>query len=412
MIGYLDEHRPRRPRRARASATRASSSSAARARRTAEPSASASASPAAGGWSSSSSSCSGAPATTCAGTASAAEDEYFYAEQNAAPGRQRRGVLPDDVRRPGRRPGTCATATWPTRSTSSLAHLDRHGGRARVVVWEHNSHVGDARADGDGPARRAERRPARCASATAATPSLVGFTHLHGDGHRGLRLGRRRPSASGCGRRLPDSYEALLPRHAASRRSCSCPLAAATPAARCASRGSSGRSASSTGPQTERQSHYFAAQHRAASSTRSSTSTRRARSSRSSAPELGARRTARDLPDSALNQGATRRGPASPPKRSRSAPSAEGVSGSGRCDRDRLLGRILGERDRRLDDAVARRCHDVLGIDAPRAAPSSARRTLAALPPHVMLVLLLLALLVLTRDREDVVLDLDRPPRA
>jgi len=36
----------------------------------------------------------------------------------------------------------------------------------------------------------------------------------------------------------------------------------------------------------------------------------------------------------------------------------------------------------------------------------------AALPPHVMLVLLLLALLVLTRDREDVVLDLDRPPRA
>ena len=27
-----------------------------------------------------------------------------------------------------------------------LAHLDRHGGTARVVVWEHNSHVGDARA--------------------------------------------------------------------------------------------------------------------------------------------------------------------------------------------------------------------------------------------------------------------------
>jgi hypothetical protein len=27
-----------------------------------------------------------------------------------------------------------------------LAHLDRHGGTARVVVWEHNSHIGDARA--------------------------------------------------------------------------------------------------------------------------------------------------------------------------------------------------------------------------------------------------------------------------
>ena len=27
-----------------------------------------------------------------------------------------------------------------------LAHLDRHGGNTRIVVWEHNSHVGDARA--------------------------------------------------------------------------------------------------------------------------------------------------------------------------------------------------------------------------------------------------------------------------
>ncbi len=27
-----------------------------------------------------------------------------------------------------------------------MAHLDRHGGTARVVVWAHNSHVGDARA--------------------------------------------------------------------------------------------------------------------------------------------------------------------------------------------------------------------------------------------------------------------------
>src|SRR5437763_6687480 len=27
-----------------------------------------------------------------------------------------------------------------------VAHLDRQGGRAKIVVWEHNSHLGDARA--------------------------------------------------------------------------------------------------------------------------------------------------------------------------------------------------------------------------------------------------------------------------
>ncbi len=26
-----------------------------------------------------------------------------------------------------------------------LAHLERHGERAKLVVWEHNSHIGDAR---------------------------------------------------------------------------------------------------------------------------------------------------------------------------------------------------------------------------------------------------------------------------
>ena len=29
---------------------------------------------------------------------------------------------------------------------SLLAHFDRKGGRTRAVVWEHNSHIGDARA--------------------------------------------------------------------------------------------------------------------------------------------------------------------------------------------------------------------------------------------------------------------------
>ena len=61
------------------------------------------------------------------------------------PGRQRRGVLPLDVRRPGlivepARPPHGRHARPPPRTTSA-----RHGEPARIVVWEHNSHVGDAR---------------------------------------------------------------------------------------------------------------------------------------------------------------------------------------------------------------------------------------------------------------------------
>ena len=44
------------------------------------------------------------------------------------------------------RRGTCATRTWPTRSTRSSHHLRQHDGHARIVVWAHNSHLGDARA--------------------------------------------------------------------------------------------------------------------------------------------------------------------------------------------------------------------------------------------------------------------------
>jgi erythromycin esterase-like protein len=74
-----------------------------------------------------------------------AEDEYFYAEQNA-----RLAKNAEDYYRTmfqGR------VSSWNVRDChmaetldALIRHLDRHGGRNKVVVWEHNSHLGDARA--------------------------------------------------------------------------------------------------------------------------------------------------------------------------------------------------------------------------------------------------------------------------
>ncbi len=74
-----------------------------------------------------------------------AEDEYFFAEQNA--------VLIGDAEEYYRTMFGDATASWNLRDRHMgdtldqlMAHLDRHDGGSRVVVWEHNSHIGDARA--------------------------------------------------------------------------------------------------------------------------------------------------------------------------------------------------------------------------------------------------------------------------
>jgi erythromycin esterase-like protein len=74
-----------------------------------------------------------------------AEDEYFYAEQNAKVIQNAeeyyRGMFHGRVN------------TWNMRdrhmveTLEALAnYLDRSGGRAKIVVWAHNSHLGDARA--------------------------------------------------------------------------------------------------------------------------------------------------------------------------------------------------------------------------------------------------------------------------
>jgi len=74
----------------------------------------------------------------------AAEDEYFYAEQNAA--------VVANAEEYYRTMFGDRAGSWNQRDRHMadtldqlLAHLDRHGGTARAVVWAHNSHVGDAR---------------------------------------------------------------------------------------------------------------------------------------------------------------------------------------------------------------------------------------------------------------------------
>lgn len=74
------------------------------------------------------------------------EDEYFYAEQNARLVKNAEEYYRSMFR--GR------VSSWNLRDRHMaetleelVAHLDRKGGgRTKVVVWEHNSHIGDARA--------------------------------------------------------------------------------------------------------------------------------------------------------------------------------------------------------------------------------------------------------------------------
>ena len=74
-----------------------------------------------------------------------AEDEYCYAGQNARLARNAEAYYRTMFR--GR------VELWNLRDThitdtldALLAHLDRHGQRTKVVVWAHNSHLGNARA--------------------------------------------------------------------------------------------------------------------------------------------------------------------------------------------------------------------------------------------------------------------------
>ncbi|HEY9668991.1 MAG TPA: erythromycin esterase family protein [Coleofasciculaceae cyanobacterium] len=79
------------------------------------------------------------------------EDEYFYAEQNAR--------LVKNAEQYYRSMFRGRVSSWNLRDRHMaetldhlVAHLDKQGGRTKVVVWEHNSHLGDARATDMGEA--------------------------------------------------------------------------------------------------------------------------------------------------------------------------------------------------------------------------------------------------------------------
>ena len=185
-----------------------------------------------------------------------AEDEYFFAEQNAA--------LITDAEEYYRTMFGDAAASWNLRDRHMadtldqlVAHMDQHGGTGRVVVWAHNSHVGDARATQ--MARRGELNVGQLMRERHPRDAvLVGFTT-----HSGTVT-----AASGWGapaermnvRPAPDeSFEGLFHRTGIPA-FLLCPLAGrrSGPALREA------RLERAIGviyrPQTERQSHWFAAE--------------------------------------------------------------------------------------------------------------------------------------------------------
>jgi erythromycin esterase-like protein len=108
-----------------------------------------------------------------------AEDEHFFAEQNAAVVRDAEEYYHQMYRGD--------VSSWNLRDRHMAAtldalvgHLDRQLHHTRVVVWEHNSHVGDARATA--MATRGELNVGQLARQRYGRDCLlVGFTTYHGE---------------------------------------------------------------------------------------------------------------------------------------------------------------------------------------------------------------------------------------
>jgi erythromycin esterase-like protein len=107
-----------------------------------------------------------------------AEDEFFYAEQNAR--------LVKNAEAYYRSMFLAEVSSWNLRDRhmaetldALVAHLERWGGRAKVVVWAHNSHLGDARATEMG--QRGELNVGQLVRQRYGRDAvLVGFTTHHG----------------------------------------------------------------------------------------------------------------------------------------------------------------------------------------------------------------------------------------
>ena len=134
-------------------------------------------------------------------------DEFFAAEQNARLIRNAEQYYRSMFR--GR------VSSWNLRDQhmaetldALIAHLERHGRRAKVAVWAHNSHLGDARATQMG--RGGELNVGQLARERYGRDSvLIGFTTNHGtvtaadDWDEPAEQKRVRAA-------LPESYESLF----------------------------------------------------------------------------------------------------------------------------------------------------------------------------------------------------------
>jgi erythromycin esterase-like protein len=107
-----------------------------------------------------------------------AEDELFYAEQNARVVRDAEEYYHQMYR--------AEVSSWNLRDLhmaetldAMIHHLDRRSGNTKVVVWEHNSHVGDARATAMGA--RGELNVGQLARERhGADAVLIGFSTFEG----------------------------------------------------------------------------------------------------------------------------------------------------------------------------------------------------------------------------------------
>ncbi len=136
-----------------------------------------------------------------------ADDEQFYAEQNA--------LLVRDAEEYYHQMYRAEVSSWNLRDQhmagtldALIEHLDRQYGATKVVVWEHNSHVGDARATAMGA--RGEFNVGQLARQRyGGEVALIGFTCFDGQVTAASDWGepaeRKRVREA-----RPDSYEALL----------------------------------------------------------------------------------------------------------------------------------------------------------------------------------------------------------
>lgn len=136
-----------------------------------------------------------------------AADDWFYAEQNARLARDAEEYYQQMYRG--------EVSSWNLRDRhmagtldALIEHLDRHFGHTKVVVWEHNSHVGDARATMMG--MRGEFNVGQLARQRYGSESfLIGFTTYDGRVTAATNWGEP-PQRRHVRPAVEESYESLL----------------------------------------------------------------------------------------------------------------------------------------------------------------------------------------------------------